>query len=187
MVKVKFIKAFPPYHLNAGDTRDVSENVAKKLLTEYRVIEDYAQEKDRIIVVKVADIGLKKELGKDWYLYSTHLMMASSARPYLEAGRLVIEGVSQSHDGGSSGMQETDHGGKEVEHTGTSATIPMENHEIEYLANTQQQLCYVVLEDFMAGGLVYRTGLHFCNSLVDFSKMVASGKLRREGVLNGKV
>jgi len=186
MVKVRFITAFPPYHVNAGDTREVSENVAKKLLTEYHVIEDYAREKDRVIVVRVVDIEIMKELGKEWYPYSTHIMMASAAKPYLEAGRLVLgdEHVPQFHDGGSPGTEDDGHG-KEVEHTGTPASMPVDDYGIEYFADGHPSMCYVVLEDFVADGLVYRKGLRFCNSIVDFSRMVASGKLGREGVLNG--
>lgn len=91
LITVRFTEDFAPYGITKGGERKVSENVAKKLLEDYGVIEDYRADewRNKMIMVR-AQCDLNKELGRGWYVNTTHLVLGRMVEQYIKDGRLII-------------------------------------------------------------------------------------------------
>lgn len=93
LITVKFIVDFPPYHLLAGQTRQVSESVAKKLYETYKVIEPYDGLKEPIVTVRV--IKNMNKIIKGWFPGTEQLAVMSRVRQYVDEGLIVVVNKGQ--------------------------------------------------------------------------------------------
>lgn len=154
-VKVKFIKFFEPYGLKAGATREVSEEVAHKLLERYGVIEDPFHKKRLFVTVRVVK-SLVKKYGGTWFPTSEHLVTPEVVKDDLENGSLVI-----------------------IEDEIDEAEDPLAN----FLGGPGRErkernmVSYRVIKTFAYDHLMWRKGLTFQNNILDFSEQIENGEI----------
>lgn len=91
-ITVTFTADFVPYGIKAGATRDVSPDVAHKLLDNYHVIADPFNVMPKYPLVRLTK---KLKYGADWYPMSLHMVTPEIARQLIGEGSAVLVDPSE--------------------------------------------------------------------------------------------